>query len=840
MATRLTSDQEQQFRIKEPTNLSPRVKWLRDYFFMGVKRRWRNEWTSWSTGTPWDLQYNEALYYIVPEAIVLLPTFKGSFRLAARNIDLCPEFWSWSLAERRAWFNKEVMINYVPREMLPGDLLAGARFNILTSLCLNEKEAAEYDRLTIGKNGARHQAASFHDHGYGNSGATSGHLIPGHEDALKRGWKGIYADLQARYEKLGEADQQSPKGYQYRAMMMAALMPKELAEKYAQLCRELAGQEKDETRKDELEQIAKNLDRVPWEPAETFWEAIQALWFNHMLIMADENYPGAGTSLGRVDQYLLPYWEKSLQDGMPREFGKEIMKCLWFHCNTVYDSMINNGPDGITAALGQLISLAGMNKDGNDASNDLTFAILEVIDEMSPILEPKPNVRLCRNSSEKLLDKVVDMISTSQGAPFLLNFDERSMAGLILEAKKGNYTGLINEKNVWDYASVGCLENTMVGNDRSGTVDNNINLLKAVELALTGGKDLLPVTNPMTGVSEKITQDGPMTGDAAQFKTWDEFWNAYARQTAYMVAKIVANHENSETLRYKYFRTPFLSCMVKGCADKGIDITQGGAEINFTTLNAVTFATTVDSLLAIKYLVFDNKECTMQELITALKDNWVGHDILQAKAKNKAPKYGRDDDQADKMAKDVMDLWCSETWKHKTRITNRQYRPGMLSWNYWISEGAVLAASADGRPKGQHLSNAICPSNGADIHGPTANANSVGNVIGGKAPNGKGDWAEYYNSLPNGASHTITFNPSILRDPEHRSKFKAYLRGYTENGGTTLQINMLDADLLRDAQKHPQDYRHLLVRITGYNAYFVTVGKELQDEVISRISHSRI
>ena len=838
-ATQATA-QPAKFKIKEPKNLSPRIKWLRDYFFLGVNRPWNNAWTTWSTGTPWDLQYNEALYYIVPEAFMLLATLKGGFRLSAKNIDLPAEFWNWSLAERRAWFNKEVMVNKVPQEMLPGDLLAGARFNILTSLCLNKKEGAEYDKLTIGRNGARQQATYFHDHGYGNSGATSGHLIPGHEHALKRGWKGIYEDIQSRCEKLSDKEKKGAKGAQYRAMLTAAQMPKELAAKYAALCRKLASEEKDKTRKGELEQIARNLDRVPWEPAGTFWEAIQALWFNHMLIMSDENYPGAGTSLGRVDQYLLPYWAKSLKAGMPREFGKEIMKCFWFHSNTAYDAMINNGPNGVTAAFGQLISLGGMDKDGNDASNDLTFAILEVIDEMSPILEPKPNVRLCRNSSEELLDKVVEMISSSQGAPFLLNFDERSMAGLLLEAKKAGYTDLINEKNVWNYASVGCMENTMVGNDRSGTVDNNINLLKAVELALTGGTDLLSVTNPMTGKTSKITQDGPATGDATQFVTWEQFWDAYAKQTEYIIAKCVANHENTEYIRATYFKTPYLSCLVKGCAEKGVDVTHGGAEINFTTLEAVTYATTVDSLLAIKYLVFDKKECTMQELITALKDNWVGHEVLQAKAKNKAPKYGRDDDAADKMAKDVMDLWCSETWKHKTKVTGRQYRPGMLSWNYWISEGPILAASADGRPKGQYLSNAICPSNGADINGPTANVNSVGKAIGGKAKDGKGDWGEYYNSLPNGASHTITFNPSILRDPEHRQKFKAFLRGYIKNGGSALQINMLDADMLRDAQKHPQDYRHLLVRITGYNAYFVTVGKELQDEVISRISHSHI
>ena len=170
----------------------------------------------------------------------------------------------------------------------------------------------------------------------------------------------------------------------------------------------------------------------------------------------------------------------------------------------------------------------------------------------------------------------------------------------------------------------------------------------------------------------------------------------------------------------------------------------------------------------------------------------------------------------------------------------------MLSWNYWAGDGFVMAASADGRKQGQFLSNAICPSNGADINGPTANANSVGAVLGGRVPVGAGgtqaaagDWHGYVNYLPNGASHTMTFNPSMLRDAEHRQKFKAFLRGYAENGGTALQINMLDPDMLRDAQARPQEYRHLLVRITGYNAYFTTIGRELQYEVIQRVSHGR-
>jgi pyruvate-formate lyase len=359
-----------------------------------------------------------------------------------------------------------------------------------------------------------------------------------------------------------------------------------------------------------------------------------------------------------------------------------------------------------------------------------------------------------------------------------------------------------------------------------------------VELAFTGGRDLLPVASGLGGKAGRIRQDGPRTGDARSFGSWERFWEAYARQTAYCVDRIVDNHENTEYLRSTYFRTPYLSCLVKGCAEKGVDVTQGGAEINFTTLEGVTFASTVDSLLAIKYLVFDKKECTMGELIEALRDNWEGHEALRAKARNRAPKYGRDDDEADAMALAVMELWTGEAWKHRTACTKRQYRPGMLSWNYWISESAVLAASADGRAKGSFLSNAICPCNGADTKGPTSNANSVGKALGGKARDGKGDYAEFLNSLPNGASHTMTFSPSMLRDPEHRAKFKAFLRGYVENGGTALQVNMLDAEMLREAQRHPQDYRQLLVRITGYNAYFVTVGKELQDEVIARLSHS--
>ncbi len=827
---------QQAVAIKQPHGLSPRIRWLREYFFQGLDRAWNNEFTCWTTGTAWDLVYDEITYYIVPETYAFLQPFRSSTLQAANQVELPGGFWKKSLVERRAWFIREVMVNRVPQEILPGDLLAGARFNILASRCLSRSEARKRDRMVMGARGVRQAVKWFHGHGYGNAGATSGHIVPDHERALQLGWKGIAADLDARLAALSPAEKRGPRGAQLRAMRVAAGMPRELARRYADLCRELAAAEANPERRRELLQMAANLSRVPWEPPTTFWEAVQALWLNHMLVMADECYPGPGVSFGRMDQYLFPFWERSLARGMEREMGKEILRCFWFHANTVYDAMIQvGGNQGITAGFGQLITLSGMGADGGDASNDLTYAILEVIDEMSPILEPKPNVRLHRASPEPLLDKVVDMISTSQGAPFLLNFDERSMAGLMREARMAGCQDLINADNVHDYVSVGCLENTMPGNDRSGTVDVNLNLLKAVELALTGGKDLVPAIDPITGKEDPIRQDGAPTGDPGDFSSWEQFYGAFQVQLGHIVRRAVELYERSEEIRARFAPTPYLSCLVRGCAEKGLDVTRGGAELGFVTIEGVTFATTVDSLLAIRYLVFEKKECSMRELVQALRDNWEGHQVLQARARYKAPKYGRDDDEADALARSVMDLWTEETWRHTTRSTGRRFRPGMLSWNYWVGDGYVMAASADGRPKGQFLSNAICPSNGADTKGPTANANSVGKALGGRST--RGDFRDYLCSLPNGASHTITFNPSILRDSEHRQKFKAFLKGYCENGGTALQVNMLDADTLKEAQAHPGRHRHLLVRVTGYNAYFTSIGRELQDEIIARESH---
>lgn len=819
--------------VKKPSNLSPRVQWLRDYYFEGIHRKWNNEYSSYTTGTPWDTQFDEMTYYIVPELYTYLDAFTASFKQFSEVVEMPEAFWKKPLVERKADFTKKVVVEKLPMEILPGDLLCGARFNMMYSMCLTKKEQKERDKRV---KAARKSMRFLFDHGYGNSGATSGHLIPDHKKILERGFKGEYEYIESLYNQLSEQDKKGEKGAQLRAMMTACTMAKELAEKYASFCLEMAKKCEDPKRKEELLTMAEINAKVPWNPAENFHEAVQSLWLSHMLVMSDERYPGPGVSFGRVDQYLYPYYKKSIEDGMSEEFMKEILGCFWVHCNTAYDAQIRvGGNQGITAGYGQLLTLSGLGDDGQDMTNDLTYLFLDVIDDMSPILEPKPNVRLHKNSPEKLLDKVVEMISTSQGAPFLLNFDERSMAGMMRESKNAKVANLINKNNVFEYAPVGCLENTMVGNDRSGTVDNNINLLKAMELVYANGKDMEPYPDPMGGPPSNLTQDGPKTGTLAELDTWDKFYAAFKEQLKYMIRRVVENYELSESIRAEFNPTPYLSVLVGGCAEKALDITRGGAELSFVTMEGVTYASTVDSLLAVKYLVYDQKECTLEDLVKALYANWEGYEVLQAKAQYKAPKYGRDDDEADALAREFMEFWSNEVWKYKTKSTNRQFRPGMLSWNYWIGSSYILKASANGRKQNQFLSNAICPSNGADTNGPTSNSNSVGIALGGKAE--KGDYEDYVNCLPNGASHTITFNTSLIRDPAHKEKFKSFIKGYIRNGGTALQINILDPDVLRDAQEHPQDYRHLLVRITGYNAYFVTVGRELQDEIIARESH---
>ncbi|MDI6873018.1 pyruvate formate lyase family protein [Candidatus Solincola sp.] len=787
-------------RIWRPSdNLSPRVRRLREEYYSLEKRPYfRNEVLPFTTGTEWDEVWSPVNWGIIPEMVPFMGDFAESLKVLARKVELPEGFWDKPLILRRAIFFREVLRRYLPVNILEGELIVGGQFNTALSKCHNKKEGKRWKKAV---DRWWKRCAEINELGIGNTGAVPGHLIPDYPRVLREGLRGICEELERRR---GESDDPSYRDF-LEALIIACEGARELALRYAEEAERLAGEEKDEARAMELREIARICRKVPWEPAETFHEAVQSIWFTHMLVMAAESYPGAGLSHGRFDQYMYPYYRKDLDSGrLTREQAKEILQCYWVKHNYAYDfqcRVLSN--QGINSGFGQLMTLGGIDAEGNDASNELTWLLLEVIEEMN-MLEPKPNIRLHSKTPEPLLQRVAEMIARAQGSPFLMNFDENAMRGL-------EWQGLPKER-LWDYAPVGCLENTLQGDDRSGTVDVNVNLAKAVEMVFFRGRD--------AATSKRI---GPDTGPVEKFSTWEEFRRAFEVQLKALLDYVLDISDEADRIRAEYEPTPYLSALVGGCAEKGRDITQGGARHNYITVEGVAFATTADSLTAVKKLVFEDRKVNLGELKKALEDNFEGHEALRLTLLNKAPKYGNDDDYADEVARWLSRTWTEEVFKRTSPATGRRYRGGYLSWNYWISFAPSTAATPDGRKRGTYLSNAIGPVDGADRNGPTAVTLSVGKLG--------------LETAPNGASHTISFSPSLLRDAEHIEKLMAFLRAYGEKGGTALQVNVIDPDTLREAQRRPEEYRNLLVRVTGYNAYFVMLGKEIQDEIIARESH---
>ncbi|MHA1206588.1 MAG: pyruvate formate lyase family protein, partial [Candidatus Hodarchaeales archaeon] len=291
------------YQLAQSHGLSQRSKWLRDYYFMGLDREWNNEYTSFTTGIPGDRLWAESDYYIVPETYFYMGTndwgiFSRSLNLMAHKVPLPNDFWKYSLPERRMLFFEEVMLNMIPQEIIGPDLIAGARFNTQLSKCLTKKEQKQFNKRNLE---IRKIAFDFHNYGFGNTGATSGHLIADYETVVKKGFKFLYEKARLAYEQISEKEKQGSKGEELRAMLIAIKIPKKLAEKYAEECKRLLEENDDPKRITELEMMIKNLEIVPWEPAQTFWQGMQSIWLTHMLIMAEESYPGPGVSFGRID-----------------------------------------------------------------------------------------------------------------------------------------------------------------------------------------------------------------------------------------------------------------------------------------------------------------------------------------------------------------------------------------------------------------------------------------------------------------------------------------------------------------------------------------------------------
>ena len=775
--------------------LSGRVKKLRQEYFSFVEREFRNETMPFTTGEDDDIMFSPHNWGVAPEVFILSRAFKDTLRALAKKVELPGVFWDEPLVKRQAIFFAEVVSKRLPARILEGELIVGGQFNTSLSKCFNDAERKEWERLEKKWYRSNLFMNAF---GIGNCGAIPGHLIPNYKKPLQIGFKGMVESFEALKATAENADHE----IFLDALIIACQSVKDLAEKYGAEAAKLAQSEQDPQRKSELESIAKIMRKVPWLPADGFWEAVQSLWFTHMLVMANESYPGPGLSPGRVDQYLYPYFSKDLLSGkISREFAREIVRCWFIKHNYAYDFMARTGSNqGINSGFGQLITIGGHGPDGKDQSNELTWLILEVIEEMN-LLEPKPNIRLHPKTPEQLLARVAGMCAKTQGSPFLMNFDAISEKAL----EQAHYP----KDRLWDYAPVGCLENTLQGCERAGTVDVNLNFAKAVELALFNGRD-----------QRLKLRLGPRTGNPEKFKSFDQFFAAARRQLKALLDRILDSAGKADAIRARFENTPLLSALVDGCAEKGKDVSAGGPEFNFITVEGVAFATAVDSLAAVKSLVFDQKRVSMKELIRGLKANFQGFDMLRQTLLARAPKFGNDDDAVNRISFELNRFFSEEVSQRTSPATGRKFRVGYLSWNYWILYAMSTSAMPDGRKRGTYLSNGICPVTGVAHKGPTSIAASVSKVG--------------FEFVPNGGSLTLSFNPSIIKGELGKKILAGFLRGFQKQGGSALQINVIGPELLREAQKNPETYRNLLVRVTGYNAYFTALGREIQDEIIAR------
>jgi len=780
-------------------NLSKRVRKLRNHFYSFNDREETNEPYAFTTGTDWDEVYSVHDWANEPALYPFFASINQTLKAMVIKVELSDGYWNFGLEKRRAIFFHEVMTKYMPTIILDGELIVGFNFNTALSRSLNKSETKKRNKEM---SNWFNETGRLNEHGIGTGSSIPGHLIPNYAKVMKVGMRGLAEE----YRTLLKGDL-TPKHREFiEALILSCETARDVGLRYSKKAKELAKSEPDPERKKELLNIAEICDRVPWEAPTSFWEALQSLWFVHMLVMAAESYPGAGLSHGRWDQYMYPFYKKDIDAGiLTREEARELLQCYWIKHNYVYDFQGRLGINqGINSGFGQLITLSGCGPNGEDLTNDLTWLTLDVIEEMN-LLEPKPNIRLHRNTPQDFLIRVAEIVSKAQGSPFLMNFDEHSIDGLVWQG--------VPREEAWNYGIVGCLENTMQGNDRSDTVDININLAKAVELALNDGKD------QATGI-----QFGPKTGDPLSFKTFDDFMNAIKAQLKALVELLVNAGNMADNLRAKYQPVPYLSALMDDCAINGKDVNEGGTTWNFNTIEGMGIATLADSVAAVKKMIFDDKRVTMKELLDALKSNYEGHKELRQLLRSKAPKFGNDDDYVDEIARELSVFWAEEAFKHKNPFTGRRYRAGYLSWNYYIPLAPLTGATPDGRKRGEFLSGGVGAVQGMDSHGPTASIRSVGKLN--------------LETIPNGASHTITISPSMVQTPEHIEKLAALLRAYNEVGGTALQINVIDAKTLRDAQKNPDAYSNLMVRVTGYNAFFTQVGRELQEEIITRTEHS--
>ncbi|HSG81771.1 MAG TPA: trans-4-hydroxy-L-proline dehydratase [Gemmatimonadota bacterium] len=574
------------------------------------------------------------------------------------------------------------------------------------------------------------------------------------------------------------------------------------AERHAERARELAASESDPDRRGELLRIAEVCARVPAHAPRDFWEALQYYWFVHLGVITELNTWDAFNP-GHLDRHLYPFYRKGLQDGTLTEgSARELLQCFWVK--------FNNQPAppkvGVTAEESNTytdfaqINNGGINADGSDGVNELTYVILDVIEEMR-LVQPSSSVQVSEKNPDRFLKRAARIIRTGFGQPSIFNAD------LIVQELVRQGKSVEDARNG---GSSGCVEVGAFGKENYN-LTGYFNLPKVLEITLNDGVD------PRTG--KRI---GVQSGDPAAFESFDELFAAFEQQLRHFIDIKVRGNDTIERLWAAHIPTPFLSLLIDDCIAVGKDYHDGGARYNTSYIQGVGLGTITDALTAVKHHVFDQKTFSMAELLDALGRDFDGHDRLRKRLVNRTPKYGNDDDRADSVMRRVFEAYFAVI-DGRPNTRGGKYHVNLLPTTCHIYFGAVCGASADGRRASQPLSEGISPVQGADRHGPTAVLRSAAKLDHGRT---------------GGTLLNQKLAPGLMDGEEALDKFVQLVRAYFKQDGHHIQFNVVDAETLRAAQAEPEKYRDLIVRVAGYSDYFCDLGKTLQDEIIARTEHT--
>ena len=673
-----------------------------------------------------------------------------------------------------------------------------------------------------------------------------GHVTVCYDKILEIGYEGIIKEAKDELERCNVSDMNyASKSHFLNAVILSCNAVINYAKRYAVLAKELAQKCNDQKRKKELEKIAKNCDRVPEKGARNFYEACQSFWFVQMLLQIESS--GHSISPGRFDQYMYPYYEADIKSGaINKEEAQELIDCIWVKLNELNKVRDAGSAEGFAGyGLFQNLIAGGQDGEGLDVTNDLSYMCIEAsLHIMLP--QPSLSVRVWNKTPQDFLIKAATLTRTGIGLPAYYN-DEVIIPSLV---NRG-----LTLKDAREYNIIGCVEPQKAGKTEGWHDAAFFNMCRPLELVFENGMD----NGELVGVP---------TGDISQMKTFDEFYDAYKKQMNYCI-ELLVNADNSIDMAHRdRCPLPYLSCMIEDCIKKGKSVQEGGAVYNFTGPQGFGIANMADSLYAIKVLVFDKHLLTLEEYREALRNNYgkdvsinkiehitkdIVRELLNKKIKvneeqiskiativehsigipqhkknkydklleeiDKIPKFGNDIPEVDSFARDVAYTYTKPLEKYKNP-RGGQYQAGLYPVSANVPLGGQTGATPDGRLAHKPIADGVSPSAGKDVKGPTAAANSVSKLD--------------HSIASNGTLFNQKFHPSALSGRAGLENFVSFIRGYFDQKGSHIQFNVVSKETLLDAQKNPEEYKTLVVRVAGYSALFTSLSRSLQDDIINR------